>query len=142
MPFGRFQIGEKLQTNLGNKSPVLASSVSGEVRGNFWEIQEVSRSSGEARLPPSDSHKASPRLKLGTKKVFQYQRFIRSLPKNFLNNSDLLFTKYRVLVGIHPQKFTRTSPKTWEDKFLGIPFLSAMKGIISDESKAQGTLLY
>ena len=25
------------------------------------------------------------------------------------------------LVGVHPEKFTRTSPKTWEDKFLGIP---------------------
>ena len=25
----------------------------------------------------------------------------------------------------HPQKFTRTSPKTWEDKFLGIPFVAS-----------------
>ena len=41
---------------------------------------------------------------------------------NFLNNLDLLFTKWRVLVGIPPKKFTRTSPTTWEDKFLGNTF--------------------
>ena len=33
------------------------------------------------------------RYQLGTIKIFQEQRIIRSLPKNFLNNSDLLFTK-------------------------------------------------
>ena len=31
-----------------------------------------------------------------------------------------------VLVGFHPEKFAGTSPKTWEDKFLGIPFLASM----------------
>ena len=30
----------------------------------------------------------------------------------------------RVFVRIHPEKFTRTSAKTWEDEFLGIPFLA------------------
>ena len=33
----------------------------------------------------------------------QLQRIIRSFSKNCLNNSDLLFTKLRVLVGVHPQ---------------------------------------
>ena len=49
----------------------------------------------------------------------------KSLPtatKICLNNSGLFFTKSRVLARTHPRKFTRTSPKTWEDKFLGIPF--------------------
>ena len=31
----------------------------------------------------------------------------------------------RVLVGSHPRRFTRTSPKTLADKFLGIPFLAS-----------------
>ena len=36
----------------------------------------------------------------------------------------IFFTKRRVLVRFHAKKFTRSSPKTWEDKFLGIPFLA------------------
>ena len=35
------------------------------------------------------------------------------------------YTKWRVLVRIRTKKFTRTSPKTWEDKFLWIPFLAS-----------------
>ena len=51
-----------------------------------------------------------------------------------------LFTKIRVLVGIHTEKFTRTSPKTWEDKFLGIPFSSPNMQLDSWGSKRQGVL--
>ena len=36
------------------------------------------------------------------------------------NNLGLVHINKRVLVRIHTKKFT---PKTWEDKFLGIPFL-------------------
>ena len=33
----------------------------------------------------------------------------------------------KVLVKIHTKKFTRTSPKTREDKFFGVPFFGANK---------------
>ena len=46
--------------------------------------------------------------------------FIRSLPKNFANKLGLSVTKSRVLVRSHTKKFTQSSPKAWEDKFLGI----------------------
>ena len=48
--------------------------------------------------------------------------------QDFLDNSDLPLTKSSVLVGVHPKKFTRTSPKTWEDKFLGRHFRASKGG--------------
>ena len=37
--------------------------------------------------------------------------------------------KMKGFSGNSPQKFTRTSPKTWEDDFLGIPFLASKNGL-------------
>ena len=43
-----------------------------------------------------------------------------------------------VSVRIHPRQFTRTSLKTWEDKFLGIPFLASKNQICHPATLKQG----
>ena len=60
----------------------------------------------------------------GDRKSLPIAKFIRSLPKNFVNKLGLFITKTRAFVRIHTKKFTQSSPKAWEDEFLGILFLA------------------
>ena len=85
------------------------------------------------------------------RKSLPIAKFIRSLPKNFANKLGLFVTKSRVLVRIHTKKFIQSSPKAWEDKFLGIHFLAptfgldcalsgGSSGFVSEESSFRGIL--
>ena len=49
------------------------------------------------------------------------QEIVGGLQGSRIKNTSQLSQEMK---GIHPKKFTRTSPKTWEDKFLGIPSLA------------------
>ena len=54
----------------------------------------------------------------GPKKSSNSKESSEDFPKNFLNNSGLLHTQNKgsFFVRIHTREFTRTSPKTWEDR--------------------------
>ena len=64
-------------------------------------------------------------VELGTEKSSNSKESSEAFPRISWTNWTFLFTNWSffIIVKISHRKVPRRSPKTWEDKFLGIPFL-------------------